>query len=288
VHGNQVGRFFHGYYDHYCFLPLYVFCGEQLLVSYLRPSKIDAAKHSRAILKLLVTRFRRVWPQVKIIVRGDSGFCRWRLMRWCDRHYVDYILGLAKNSVLLKHAQEWMEPAQKQYQQTGQKQRVFGECTYAAGTWDRPRRVIVKAEHVSQGANTRFVVTNLPGDPQALYDDLYCQRGDMENRIKEQQLYLFADRTSCHDFWANQFRLLLSSAAYVLMETLRRVGLAETELAHAQVSTIRLKLLKIGARVRCSVRRIVLHFASGYPLQNLFLQIVVRLRRWFNPSVVFR
>lgn len=288
VHGNQVSRFFHGYYDHYCFLPLYVFCGEQLLVSYLRPSKIDAAKHSRAILKLLVTRFRQVWPEVKIIFRGDSGFCRWRLMRWCDRRQVGYILGLAKNSVLLKQAQEWIEQAQKQYQQTGQKQRVFAELTYAAGTWDCPRRVIVKAEHLSQGANTRFVVTNLPGDPQELYDDLYCQRGDMENRIKEQQLYLFADRTSCHDFLANQFRLLLSSAAYVLMETLRRVGLADTELAHAQVSTIRLKLLKIGARVRCSVRRIVLHLASGYPFQNLFLQIVERLRRCRPPSMVFR
>jgi len=288
VHGNQVSRFFHGYYDHYCFLPLYVFCGEQLLLSYLRPSKIDAAKHSRAILKLLVTRFRQVWPQVKIIFRGDSGFCRWRLMRWCDRHHVYYILGLAKNSVLLKHAREWMESAQKQYQQTGQKQRVFGECTYAAGTWDHPRRVIVKAEYLCQGANTRFIVTSLPGDPQELYDDLYCQRGEMENRIKEQQLYLFADRTSCHDFLANQFRLLLSSAAYVLVETLRRVGLAETELAHAQVSTIRLKLLKIGARIRGSVRRIVLHFTSGYPFQNLFLQIVDRLRRWLSPSVVFR
>jgi hypothetical protein len=288
VHGNQVSRFFHGYYDHYCFLPLYVFCGEQLLVSYLRPSKIDAAKHSRAILKLLVTRFRQVWPEVRIIFRGDSGFCRWRLMRWCDRHQVGYILGLAKNSVLMDKAQSWMDQARRQFQQNGQKQRVFGEFAYAAGTWDCPRRVIVKAEYLSQGPNTRFAVTNLPGDPQELYDDLYCQRGDMENRIKEQQLYLFADRTSCHDFLANQFRLLLSSAAYVLMETLRRVGLAETELAHAQVSTIRLKLLKIGARVRCSVRRIVLHLASGYPFQNLFLQIVDRLRRWFSPSVVFR
>lgn len=288
VHGNQVGRFFHGYYDHYCFLPLYVFCGEQLLVSYLRPSKIDAAKHSRAILKLLVTRFRQVWPEVKIIFRGDSGFCRWRLMRWCDRHQVGYILGLAKNSVLTAKAQGWMEQAQRQFQSTQQKQRVFAELTYAAGTWDRPRRVVVKAEHVSQGANTRFIVTNLPGDPQELYDDLYCQRGDMENRIKEQQLYLFADRTSCHDFVANQFRLLLSSAAYVLMETLRRVGLQKTELAAAQVSTIRLKLLKIGARVRLSARRIVFHLASGYPFQILFLHIVEHLRRWNNPSAVFQ
>jgi hypothetical protein len=288
VHGNQVGRFFHGYYDHYCFLPLYVFCGEQLLVSYLRSSKIDASKHSRAILKLLVTRFRQVWPKVSIIVRGDSGFCRWRFMRWCDRHGVGYILGLAKNAVLTEKASSWREQAQRQFQADHQKQRVFGEFSYAAGTWDHPRRVIVKAEHLSQGANTRFVVTNLSGDPQELYDDRYCQRGQMENRIKEQQLYLFADRTSCHDFLANQFRLLLSSAAYVLMETLRRVGLPETELATAQVSTIRLKLLKIGARVCHSARRIVLHLASGYPLQHLFLRIVANLRGWFNPSMVFR
>ena len=288
IHGHQVGRFFHGYYDHYCFLPLYVFCGEQLLVSYLRTSKIDAAKHARAILKLLVRRFRQVCPAVRIIFRGDSGFCRWRLMRWCDKHQVGYIIGLAKNAVLTTKAQAWVEQAQCQFQQTQQKQRIFAEFTYAAGTWDQERRVIVKAEHLSQGPNTRFIVTNLPGDPQELYDDLYCQRGDMENRIKEQQLYLFADRTSCHEFLSNQFRLMLSSAAYVLMETLRRVGLKGTELAGAQVSTIRLKLLKIGARVRHSARRIVLHLASGYPLQSLFLQIVDRLRRWFNPSVVFR
>lgn len=287
VHGNQAGRFFHGYYDHYCFLPLYVFCGEQLLVSYLRSSKIDASKHSRALLKLLVTRFRQVWPKVRIIVRGDSGFCRWRFMRWCDRHGVGYILGLAKNAVLTEKASSWREQAQRQFQADHQKQRVFGEFSYAAGTWDRSRRVIVKAEYLSQGANTRFVVTNLSGDPQELYDDLYCQRGEMENRIKEQQLYLFADRTSCHDFWANQFRLLLSSAAYVLMETLRRVGLSQTELAAAQVSTIRLKLLKIGARVCHSARRIVLHLASGYPLRTLFLRIVANLRCGFNPSEAF-
>lgn len=288
IHGHQEGRFFHGYYDHYCFLPLYVFCGEQLLVSYLRPSKIDAAKHSRAILKLLVRRFRQVWPEVPIIFRGDSGFCRWRLMRWCDRHNVGYILGLAKNSVLLAQARQWMEQSAQQYQQTLQKQRLFGAFMYAAQTWDCRRRIIVKAEHLSKGANTRFIVTNLLGDPQELYDDLYCQRGEMENRIKEQQLYLFADRTSCHDFLSNQFRLMLSSAAYVLMETLRRVGLKGTELAAAQVSTIRLKLLKIGARVRHSVRRIVLHLASGYPLQNLFYQIVNRLKAMLIPSIVFR
>lgn len=283
VHGSQEGRFFHGYYDHYCFLPLYVFCGDQLLAAYLRPSKIDGAKHSRAILKLLVRRFRQVWPNVRIIFRGDSGFCRWRLLRWCDKHGVYYITGLAKNPVLLREAQPWTIPAEWHHRRTGQKQRLFGSFSYAAGTWDRERRVIIKAEHGSQGANPRFVVTNLPGDPHALYDDVYCQRGDMENRIKEQQLDLFAGRTSCHSFLSNQFRLLLSSAAYVLLESLRRLGLKGTELARAQAGTIRLKLLKIGARIICSARRIVLHLAGGYPLKHLFTQILLRLR---NPVMV--
>ncbi len=283
VHGNQVGRFFHGYYDHYCFLPLYVFCGQQLLVAYLRPSKIDAAKHSRAILKLLVRRFREVWPKVKIIFRGDSGFCRWKLLRWCDKHDVGYIVGLAQNAVLKRLAEPHLQLAKEQFEQTGQKQRIFAESQYAAATWDRKRRVIIKAEHNSQGSNPRFVVTNLAGDPQGLYDDLYCQRGDMENRIKEQQLDLFAGRTSCHEFLANQFRLLLSSAAYVLIESLRRLGLKGTELAKAQAGTIRLKLLKIGARISCSVRRVVLHLAGGYPLKELFARVLSHLR---NPLAV--
>ena len=285
VHGNQEKRFFHGYYDRYCFLPLYVFCGSQLLVAYLRPSNIDAAHHSRAILKLLVQRFRQVWPGVRIIFRGDSGFCRWRLMRWCDRHEVNYIIGLARNAVLERLAQPWRDSSRTRFEQSGQKQRIFGELTYAAETWDRPRRVIVKAEHLPQGENTRFVVTNLAGDPQELYDKLYCQRGAMENRIKEQQLGLFADRTSCHDFVANQFRVLLSAAAYVLMETIRRVGLAQTELAHAQVGTIRRKLLKIGARVVCSVRRIVLHLAGGYPYRAIFAEVLCRLGSAFLPRL---
>jgi hypothetical protein len=280
VHGNQEGRFFHGYYDHYCFLPLYVTCGHQLLVAYLRPANIDAAKHSRAILKLLVKRFRQVWPNVKIIFRADSGFCRWRLIRWADRNGVDYIIGLAKNARLKLRARRSMITARWQHRCTGQKQRLFEEFTYAAKTWDRPRRVIAKAEHSDSGENPRFVVTSLAGDPATLYDQLYCQRGDAENRIKEQQLGLFADRTSCHAFLANQFRVLLSAAAYVLLETLRRVGLAGTELACAQVPTIRLKLLKIGGRVVRSVRRIVVHLASGFPLQQLFATILVRLRDW--------
>jgi len=288
VHGNQEGRFFHGYYDHYCFLPLYVYCGSQLLVAYLRSSKIDPARHSRAILKLLVRRFREVWPEVKIIFRGDSEFCRWRLLRWCEKHDVYYIVGLAKNAVLMRLGKSWIEKAKERFQQSKQKQRIFGEFQYAAKTWDRQHRVIIKAEHLPQGANTRFTVTNLAGEPKHLYDDIYCQRGDMENRIKEQQLQLFSDRTSCHDFLANQFRVLLSAAAYILVEHLRREHLTGTELANAQVNTIRLKLFKIGARVIWSVRRIVFHLPSGYPLKELFMQIVFHLKAPLNPSLVFR
>jgi len=278
VHGGQEGRFFHGYYDRYCFLPLYVFCGTQLLVAYLRRANIDGAKHSWAILKLLVTRLRRAWPNVRITVRGDSGFCRWKMMRWCERHNVCYIFGVAKNDVLLRQADGWIRQAKEAFDATHQKQRLFAEIHYAAETWHKPRHVIVKAEHLSEGPNARFVVTNLPGEPQELYDKVYCARGEMENRIKEQQLGLFADRTSCHRFLANQFRMLLSAAAYVLVETLRRLGLRGTELADAQVTTIRLRLLKIGARVVTSVRRIVLHLAGGYPLKALFAEIALRLR----------
>lgn len=280
IHGNQQGRFFHGYYDHYCFLPLYVTCGQQLLAAYLRPSNIDAARHSRAILKLLVDRFRRAWPEVRIVFRADSGFCRWKLLRWCDRHGVDYVVGLAKNAVLKRLSRRSRVQARWTYRRTGEKQRLFEAFDYAAGTWDRRRRVVAKAEHGDRGENPRFIVTSLDGDPQDLYDRLYCQRGDAENRIKEQQLGLFADRTSCHDFLANQFRVLLSAAAYVLIETLRRVGLAGTELAGAQSGTIRLKLLKIGARVVRSVRRLVVHLASGYPMRRTFETVVRRLRDW--------
>lgn len=284
VHGNQEMRFFHGYYDHYCFLPLYVFCGSQLLTAYLRPSNIDGAMHSRAILKLLVEKLRQKWANTHIIFRGDSGFCRWRLMRWCDKHNVGYIIGLAGNDVLYRQAVQWTDRSAEQFEQTGLKQRIFGQFMYAAQTWDCQRRVIVKAEHLIQGANTRFIVTNLDGEPQKLYDEVYCQRGEAENRIKEQQLGLFADRTSCHDFIANQFRVLLSAAAYILMDALRREALAGTELANAQVDTIRLKLLKIGGRIVSSVRRIVLHLADGYPLKELFICILARLRSQI-PSV---
>jgi len=278
LHGRQEGRFFHGYYDHYCFLPLYVFCGSRLLVAYLRPSNIDASLHTGAILKLLVRRLRQAWPKVRIIVRGDSGFCRWKLMRWCDRNAVFYVLGLARNVVLEKLAATFMAAAETQFVATNQKVRNLHEVRYAAETWDRPRRVIVKAERLPEGPNLRFVVTNLSDpEPATVYDQRYTPRGDMENRIKEQQLALFADRTSCHAFLANQFRLLLSAAAYVLVEHLRRTALSDTELAHAQVDTIRLKLFKVAARIILSVRRVVLHLSSAYPLRELFMRIRERL-----------
>jgi hypothetical protein len=260
-------------------LPLYVFCGDELLAAYLRPSNIDAAKHARAVLKLLVNKLRATWPDVKITVRGDSGFCRWRLMRWCDSHGIGYVLGLAKNPVLGRAATDEIARAERLFCQTDQPQRLFGSFAYAAASWDRLRRVIVKAEHNAQGTNPRFLVTNLPGDPQALYDEVYCQRGEMENRIKEQQLDLFADRTSCHRFLANQFRLLLSSAAYVLVQALRRTALAGTELAQAQVGTIRLRLFKVAARVVLSARRVVFHLASSYPYREVFCSVYQRVAR---------
>jgi hypothetical protein len=285
VHGHQVNRFFHGYYDQYCFLPLYVFCGHHLLVSYLRPANIDAATHAWAILGLLVKRFRAVWPGVKIIFRADSGFCRWKIQRWCDRHDVGYVVGLAKNKRLEPLAQEAMDQAAELFKQAndGKPQRVFTEFLYAAGTWDKPRRVIAKAEYLGgqeQGKpkeNNRFIVTNLEEEGQLLYEQFYCKRGDAENRIKEQQLGLFADRTSCHHFVANQFRVMLSAAAYVLLQSLRQTALAGTELAEAQVTTIRLKLLKIGGLIKRTARRIVLRLASGCPCQDLFRLIARRL-----------
>jgi hypothetical protein len=277
VHGNQESRFFHGYYDHYCFLPLYVYCGERLLCAYLRPSNIDPAKHSRAILKLLVKRLRRAWPKTRIVFRADSGFCRWKTLRYCDKNDIGYVVGLIRNKVLERLAQPFMAEAEALFGQTGAKQRNFYEVHYAAKTWDRRRRVIVKAERLVQGPNTRFVVTNLDHSPEEIYDEWYTPRGEMENRIKEQQLGLFADRTSCHAFLANQFRLLLAAAAYMLIEHLRREDLKGTELAKAQTGTIRLKLFKIAARVRVSVRRVVLHLSSGCPYQDLLARLTARL-----------
>ena len=277
VHGNQEGRFFHGFYNEYCFLPLYVFCGEQLLVSYLRQSNIDPAKHAWAILSLLVKTIRERFPNVKIIMRADSGFCRWRMFRWCERNNVHYCVGIAKNSRLLEVAKTATDSAETRFESTREKQRLFSEVRYAAESWDKERRIIVKAEHSELGANPRFVATNLDGLPAHLYDDMYCARGEMENRIKEQQLGLFADRTSCHKWWANQFRLLLSSLAYLLLEAIRRLALKSTEFAKAQASTIRLKLLKIGAVVTRNTRSIRFSLASGCPYQEIFWRVAKRL-----------
>jgi len=253
-------------------------------VACLRPADQDGATHAWAILSLLVKRFRQVWPGVKIIFRGDSGFCRWKMLRWCDRHDVSYLVGLAKNPRLEALARPLMEQAKTLVSNPKDRPRVFGEFSYAAQTWDKTRRIIAKAEYLPGQSpddeakeNFRFLVTNLTEEPRPLYEQTYCQRGEVENRIKEQQLGLFADRTSCHDFQANQLRVLLSAAAYVLIEHLRRTELAGTELEKAQVTTLRLKLLKIGGRVLVSARRIVLHLASSFPLQDLFRRLAASL-----------
>lgn len=276
VHGKQEGRFFHGYYDHYCFLPLYVFCGNHLLAAYLRPSNIDGAKHSLGLLGLLVKRLREVWPKTRIVVRADSGFCRWKFMRWCDSYGIDYILGLAKNANLLREAQPLLDEVHECFMQTGRKQKVFEETRYAAKTWDKERRIIIKAEHLEKGSNPRFVVTSLDGSPEELYKD-YCARGEMENRIKEQQLCLFADRTSCSKWLPNQFRVLLSALAYTLINAIRQRALAGTELARARCDTIRLKLLKIGASVVRNTRRVTLMLSESCPHKTLFRLAASRL-----------
>ncbi len=276
VHGNQDGRFFHGYYDRYCFLPLYVFCGGQLLLSYLRSANIDGAKHAWAILALLVKRLREVWPEVRIVFRADSGFCRWRMLRWCDRNDVGYIVGLAKNRRVNEQAATLIARAKERFESTEQKQRLFGDLLYGARKWDRCRRVIARIAHDGKGSNPRYVVTNLKGGARRLYEKLYCARGEMENRIKE-QMQLFSDRTSAMRWWPNQFRLLLASLAYVLLDTIRRLGLKGTELARAQVITIRLKLLKIGAVIVRNTRRVRFLLSSAYPYKHLFRLAAQRL-----------
>ena len=277
LHGEQEKRFFHGYYDHYCYLPLYVFCGRHLLVSYLRPSNIDPAKHSWAILSLLVKAIRQHWPKVEMVFRGDSGFCRWRMLRWCERHNVRYIVGIAKNKRLKEKAQALINQAQEQFEKTGNKQRLFTSQYYAAKTWDKQRRIIVKAEHNRLGSNPRFVITNLIQNDQYLYDKIYCARGDMENRIKDQQLGLFAHRASSHRWWNNQFRQLLSGLAYVLIEALRTMALAETSIAKATPQTLRLKLLRVGAVIVRNTRRIRIMISSAYPDQSLFTNVAFKL-----------
>jgi len=278
LHGQQEQRFFHGYYDSYCYLPLYVFCGQQLLCAYLRPSRIDAAQHCAAILKLLVRRLRQTWPDVRIIFRGDSGFCRQRVINWCERSGVHYIIGLARNPRLEAQVEFAQLALQDDYERTGHKQRLIDEFSYAAQSWPRERRVITRLEWGEQGHNPRFIVTNLQGDASALYDDLYCQRGEAENRIKEAQVGLFATRTSCHVFAANQLRMLLAALGYVLIERLRALALQGTALASAQVDTLRIKLLKVAAVITRNTRRIRLYLASSWPSAPIFANAMSMLR----------
>ena len=248
-----------------------------MLVAYLRPSRIDASKHFGPILKLLVKKFRTVWPEVKISIRADGGFCRQRMLGWCELYGIEYIIGQAKNKILKERASDLMSKAREQYLATKVKQRIFGDIQYAAASWKKTRRIIAKAEHSAKGGNPRFVVTNMKEKAQKLYDEVYCARGDMENRIKEQQLDLFADRTSCHQWFPNQFRLLLSSMAYILLDALRRNALNGTELAKSYCGTIRLKLLKIGAVITRNTRAVRFKLSSAYPYQNMFCKILKRL-----------
>jgi hypothetical protein len=276
VHGVQEGRFFHGYYGGYCYMPLYVTCGGHVLVSWLRKSDQDASAGSEEVLARLVAQIRERWPNVRIIVRGDSGFARDSIMTWCESHQLYYVIGLAKNPRLKKRIRLQRYEARCAYRETGQAARVFTEFSYRTrNSWSRHRRVIAKAEHLSKGANPRFVVTNLPGNrfpSRELYEDLYCARGDMENRIKEQQLDMFADRTSTNTMRANQLRLWFSTLAYALVSTVRRIGLKGTELAKATCGTIRVKLFKIGALIQVSVRRFAVRLATACPFQNIFRQ----------------
>lgn len=283
LHGHQEGRFFHGYYRHYCYLPLYIFCGEQLLCARLRPADQDGAAGTQEELARLIGRIRESWPQTRILVRGDSGFCREALMGWCEAHDVDYVFGIAKNSRLKSAIVAEMAQAKAQYEASAEAARVFKDFRYRTRkSWSCDRRVIGKAEHLAKGENPRFVVTSLSIDQmaaRAVYEQLYCARGDMENRIKEQQLALFADRTSTHEMRANQLRLYFSSFAYVLVQTLRQLGLAGTSLAKAQCDTIRLKLFKIGAHIRLSVRRVWIAFSESYPYAELYRHILRTLER---------
>ena len=282
LHGEQEGRFYHGYYEHYCYLPRYVFAGEHVLCARLRPSNLDPSAGSRQEIERIVRRIRARWPEVKMVLRGDAGFCREELMVWCEANQVDYVFGMARNSLLQKIVAEALEQARQLGEQRQQPARVFLEFEQetVSGSGSRLRRVVAKAEHMAGKSNPRLVVTSLGAEAwgaQQLYEDLYCARGDMENRIKE-QFVLFADRVSAATMRANQLRLYLSVRAYALVCGLRRLGWRATQLAHAQVGTIRLRLLKIGAQIRITVRKVWVEMSSSFPLQNLFSQTLQQLR----------
>lgn len=281
IHGRQEGRFFHGFYDHYCYLPLYIFCENHLLGARLRPSNIDGSAGALEEVQRIVSQVRQRWPRVRIILRADSGFCRDALMSWCETTAIDFVFGLARNSRLEALLNPQLLQAAAEFARTQQRARIFTEFEYSThDSWSRSRRVIGKAEHIEGKSNPRFVVTSLAATewtPQQLYEDFYCARGDMENRIKE-QLSLFADRVSAETMRANQLRLYFSAMAYILVEGLRRLALVGTDMACAQVQTIRLRLLKIGARLRITVRRIWISMASSYPRQQLFQHAWTALR----------
>jgi len=277
IHGTQEGRFFHGYYGNYCYLPLYIFVGNFLLCAKLRTSNIDASAGSLDEVKRIVARIQKRWPKTKFVLRADSGFARDAIMTWCEENDVDYIFGLAKNGRLEQMIVTELALVKKEAETNGAAARMFRELRYRTlDSWSRERRVVAKAEHIGDKSNPRFVVSSFSTeryDARALYEDLYCARGDMENRIKEQQLDMFADRTSAHTMRANQLRLWFASIAYVLMNLLRHFGLRGTELERAQVGTIRLKLLKLGALVRISVRRVVLSLSAAAPIGAVFRRV---------------
>ena len=276
THGQQEQRFFHGFYDEYCFLPLYVFAGNHLLTALLRPADRDGAYKAGAVLRLLVKRFRQVWPKVEIVFRADSGFCRPKILGFCDRNDVKYIVGIATNSRLQTLGDRVIRKAKKKFKKTKAKVRLFQSFKYKAHSWDRSRRVIMRMEYTEKGSNPRFIVTNLKGGKRKLYEKIYCERGDAENRIKEQKS-LFATRVSCHDFAANQLRVLLAGLAYTLLNALREQALSETKFKTAMVEQICLKLMKIGGVLTRNSRRVRLMLSSSCPHQVEFRQALKAL-----------
>ena len=281
VHGNQEGRFYHGYYGGYCYAPSYIFCGRHLLGCRLREANQDSAAGATEELERIVSRIRGKWKRTRIIIRGDSGFCRDELMSWCEGNGVDYILGMGRTLRLMKRVKKQARKAQVDYMKTKKPSRRFASFWFRTKkSWSCRRRVVCKAKHLERGRNTRFVVTSLGQyDARTLYEKVYCARGEMENRIKAQQLQLFSDRTSTHYMRSNQLRMYFSAFAYIRMECVRREGLRGTRYAMAQCDTIRLKLIKIGTVVRTSARRVVLSFSESYPYRNLFRQVLWKLQK---------
>jgi hypothetical protein len=281
LHGNQEQRFFHGYYDHHCYLPMYVFCGEYPLAAKLRPSNIDGSLGVVDMLEPIVEQLRAAWPKVHLVVRADSDFCREELMSWCEQSGVDFVLGMAKNSRLLSAIETQTEQARREHLQTGKPARRFRSFRYRTRkSWSRPRRIVGKAEYLEKGSNPRFIVTSLSPaefEKRYVYEELYCARGEMENRLKE-QLSLFADRASCHTFRGNEIRLWWAMAAHLLVVTIRRFALAGTVLEKAQATTLRTRLFKVGALVSVSVRRVYVRLSSAFPLKNLFALVLRRLQ----------